>query len=211
MVNERKDTLISIFPTSLLVCTYKDDFKKEFKHIRNLEYTDQQVTGVFRSKDSYLMKHPELSKIKEFLLESLDKYTNLIVKTKQKASITQAWVQRNPYGSFTHEHTHANSLISGVFYFRNDDHAAITFTVDTVARIRPQIETYTRLNAESFTFKPLSGDVILFPSGLRHSVPPNPKKESRYSLAFNSFSFTELGTEAGSTHLTFKEINEQRR
>tara|TARA_Y100001951_G_scaffold85653_1_gene75681 strand:- start:81 stop:716 length:636 start_codon:yes stop_codon:yes gene_type:complete len=211
MVEERKDTLVSIFPISLLVCTYKEDFKKEFKYVRTLEYKGQQVTGAFRSNDSYLLKHPPLSKIKEFILESLDKYTDLIMKTKQKASITQAWMQRNPYGSFTHEHTHANSLISGVFYFRNEDHAAITFTKDTVARIRPSIHTYTRLNSESFTFKPLSGDVILFPSGLRHSVPVNTKKESRYSLAFNSFSFSELGAEDNSTHLTFKDINDQRR
>ena len=31
MVEERKDTLISIFPVSLLVCTFKEDFKKESK------------------------------------------------------------------------------------------------------------------------------------------------------------------------------------
>jgi len=49
------------------------------------------------------------------------------------------------------------------------------------------------------------------PSGLRHSVPINLKKESRYSLAFNSFCFSELGAEDNSTHLTFKDINDQRR
>ena len=81
MVEERKDTLIQIFPTSLLVCTYKDDFKKEFKYIRNLEYKGQQITGAFRTQDSYVLKHPELSKIKEFILESLDKYTNSFNKS----------------------------------------------------------------------------------------------------------------------------------
>ena len=211
MVEERKDTLIQLFPTSLLIRTYKEDFKKEFKYVRNVEYKDQQVTGAFRSKDSYILKHPELLKIKEFILESLDMYTDVVIKTKQKLSITQAWIQRNPYGSFTHEHTHANSLISGVFYFRNEEHAAITFTKDSIARIRPNIHTYDRLNSESFTFKPLSGDVLLFPSGLRHSVPLNTKKESRYSLAFNSFCFSELGAENNSTHLTFKNIDEQHR
>ena len=138
-------------------------------------------------------------------------YADVVLKTKQKLSITQAWIQRNPYGSFTHEHTHANSLLSGVFYFRNEDNAAITFTKDTVARIRPSIHTYDRLNSESFTFKPLSGDVVIFSSGLRHAVPLNTKQESRYSLAFNSFCFGELGAEDNSTHLTFKDIDEQRR
>ena len=203
--------LLMIFPTTLFVRSYKEDFKKEFKYIRNLEYQGQQVTGAFRSTDSYLLKHPELSKIKEFILESLDMYADTVLGTKQKLSITQGWIQRNPYGSFTHEHTHANSLISGVFYFRNEEHASITFTKNEPNRIRAPIHKHTRLSSDAFQFKPLSGDVILFPSGLRHSVPVNVKQESRYCLAFNAFCFNELGVEGESTHLTFKDINEQRR
>jgi len=203
--------LLMIFPTTLFVRSYKEDFKKEFKYIRNLEYEGQQVTGAFRTKDSYLLKHPELSKIKAFVLQSLDMYSDTVLGTKQKLSITQAWVQRNPYGSFTHEHTHANSLVSGVFYFRNEEHASITFTKNEPNRIRAPIHQHTRLNSDAFQFKPLSGDIILFPSGLRHSVPVNIKKESRYCLAFNAFCFNELGVEGESTHLTFKDIDEQRR
>ena len=203
--------LLMIFPTTLFVRCYKEDFKKEFKYIRNLEYEGQQVTGAFRTKDSYLLKHPELSKIKAFVLQSLDMYSDTVLGTKQKLSITQAWIQRNPYGSFTHEHTHANSLVSGVFYFRNEEHASITFTKNEPNRIRAPIHKHTRLNSDAFQFKPLSGDIILFPSGLRHSVPVNIKKESRYCLAFNAFCFNELGVEGESTHLTFKDIDEQRR
>ena len=203
--------LLMIFPTTLFVRSYREDFKKEFKYIRNLEYEGQQVTGAFRTKDSYLLKHPELSKIKAFVLESLDMYADTVLGTKQRLSITQAWIQRNPYGSFTHEHTHANSLVSGVFYFRNEEHASITFTKNEPNRIRAPIHKNTRLNSDAFQFKPLSGDVILFPSGLRHSVPVNVKQESRYCLAFNAFCLNELGVEGESTHLTFKDINEQRR
>tara|TARA_R100001594_G_scaffold133713_1_gene174545 strand:+ start:354 stop:992 length:639 start_codon:yes stop_codon:yes gene_type:complete len=203
--------LLMIFPTTLFVRSYREDFKKEFKYIRNLEYEGQQVTGAFRTKDSYLLKHPELSKIKAFVLESLDMYADTVLGTKQRLSITQAWIQRNPYGSFTHEHTHANSLVSGVFYFRNEEHASITFTKNEPNRIRAPIHKNTRLNSDAFQFKPLSGDVILFPSGLRHSVPVNVKQESRYCLAFNAFCFNELGVEGESTHLTFKDIDEQRR
>ena len=47
------DKLIALFPTTLLVTKYEDDFKKEFKYIRELEYEEQQITGVFRSKNSY--------------------------------------------------------------------------------------------------------------------------------------------------------------
>ena len=78
------DKLVGLFPTTLLVTKYEEDFKKEFKYIRQLEYEKQQITGVFRSTDSYLMKHPELSKLKEFFLEGLDKYTASILGTDKK-------------------------------------------------------------------------------------------------------------------------------
>ena len=52
MVDNPKGELIMIFPTTILLVKNKEDFKKEFKYIRNLDYDDQQLTGVFRSKDS---------------------------------------------------------------------------------------------------------------------------------------------------------------
>jgi len=199
------DKLIGLFPTTLLVTKYAEDFKKEFKYIRALEYEDQQITGIFRSKDSYLMKHPQLSKLKEFFLEGLDKYTASILGTDKKLSITQAWVQRNVRSSFAHEHTHPNSIVSGVFYFRNDKHAGISFNKNMLDRIMlPRIKNH-RLNSDSWHFEPESGELILFPSATRHSVPPNVKEESRYSLAFNSFCFDELGVKSLSTHLNIKE------
>ena len=199
------DKLVALFPTTLLVTKYEGDFKKEFKYIRGLEYDNQQITGVFRSKDSYLMKHPELSKLKEFFLEGLDKYTTSILGTDKKLSITQAWVQRNIKHSFTHEHTHPNSIISGVFYFRNDKHAGIAFNKAAIDRLMLPRVKHHRLNSDSWQFQPQSGELILFPSSARHSVPPNVKDESRYSLSFNSFCFDELGVQSLSTHLNIKD------
>jgi len=199
------DKLIALFPTTLLVTKYEGDFKKEFKYIRQLEYEKQQITGVFRSKDSYLMKHPELSKLKEFFLEGLDKYTASILGTDKKLSITQAWIQRNVHHSLTHEHTHPNSIVSGVFYFRNEKHAGISFNKAVIDRIMlPRVKNH-RLNSDSWHFEPESGELILFPSSTRHSVPPNVKEESRYCISFNSFCFDELGDQSLSTHLNIKD------
>ena len=199
------DKLIALFPTTLLVTKFEADFKKEFKYIRGLEYDKQQITGVFRSKDSYLMKHPELSKLKEFFLEGLDKYTTSILGTDKKLSITQAWVQRNIKSSFTHEHTHPNSIVSGVFYSRNDKHAGISFNKAVIDRIMlPRVKNH-RLNSDSWHFEPESGELILIPSSTRHSVPPNVKEDSRYCISFNSFCFDELGVPSLSTHLNIKD------
>ena len=208
MVDNPKGQLIMIFPTTILLVKNKEDFKKEFKYIRNLDYDDQQLTGVFRSKDSYLMKHSELSNLNKFFQLALDTYANQVMGTKSKLEITQAWVQRNIKNSFTHDHVHPNSIISGVFYFRNDDHAGISFSKDTIDRIALPKYTQTKLNSESFMLYPKSGDLVLFPSNIRHGVPINTKEDSRYCLAFNTFHFGELGSRAGSTHLIiYKDSN----
>jgi len=165
-----KANLICIFPTNLLVSEYPHDFKKEFKFIREIEYDNQQITGVFRSKDTYILRRPELENLKKFFYGSLNTYCESVIGTKHRVNITQSWIQRNGRGSFTHEHTHPNSIIS-----------------------------------ESFTFNPKPGELILFPSHLRHNVLINPKEESRYSLAFNTFCFEELGTKESLTHLNIKE------
>ena len=202
-----KANLICIFPTNLLVSEYPHDFKKEFKFVRDLDYDDQQITGVFRSKDTYILRRPELEKLKAFFYGSLNTYCESVIGTKHRVSITQSWVQRNGRGSFTHEHTHPNSIISGVFYFRNDEQAPISFTKDTINRLAMKQFKQTKINSESFTFHPKAGELIIFPSHLRHNVLINPKEESRYSLAFNSFCFEELGTTESLTHLNIKEAN----
>ena len=200
-----KANLICIFPTNLLVSEYPHDFKKEFKFIREIEYDNQQITGVFRSKDTYILRRPELEKLKAFFYGSLNTYCESVIGTKRRVNITQSWVQRNGRGSFTHEHTHPISAISGVFYFRNEGNAPISFTKDTINRITMEQYKQTKINSESFTFNPKPGELILFPSHLRHNVLINPKEESRYSLAFNTFCFEELGTKESLTHLNIKE------
>ena len=192
--------LISIFPTTILQVKYQEDFKKEFEFIRSLEY-QVQPTGVFRSKNSYLIKRPELAKLKTFFQLQLNKYCDEVIGTKSKLDITQAWLQRNFKNSYTHDHVHPNSIVSGVFYFRNDDHAGITFNKDIIDRISLPKHSVTKLNTESYTLSPQTGDLILFPSHLRHAVPLNTKEDARYCLSFNTFCFGELGEELSSTHL----------
>ena len=51
-----------------------------------------------------------------------------------------------------------------------------------------------------------AGELILFPSTLRHSVPVNVGKENRISLSFNTFSVDTLGNEDHLTHLDIRKL-----
>ena len=61
-------------------------------------------------------------------------------------------------------------------------------------------------NAETFLLPCVSGELILFPSNLRHSVPINQGNEERISLSFNTFSVDALGSEESLTHLDIRRI-----
>ena len=208
---KEKDELLQIFPSPVLITKYEHSIEEEFKFIEKLRYIEQKENGNFKSDDTYLLKHKELSKIKDFIFESLDKYTKNILHTKQRLVITQAWTNRNPPHSKHHEHVHPNSILSGVFYFRQSKALPpIQFNKSVQDGIKLNPEKYNVLNSESFLLPMVDGELVLFPSSLRHSVPINRGNETRYSLSFNTFCIDELGSKDSLTHLNIKELYGQR-
>ena len=202
-----KDELLQIFPLPVLICKYENSIEEEFKFIKNLRYTEQKDNRNFKSDDTYLLKHQELSKIKEFFLQSLNKFTQNILQTKQRLVVTQAWTNRNPPHSKHHEHVHPNSIISGVFYFRQSKTLPpIQFSKAVQDGVRLTPEKYNNLNSETFLLPMVDGELVLFPSSLRHSVPFNKGNEERYSMSFNTFCIDELGSKDSLTHLNLREI-----
>ena len=206
-----KDELLQIFPIPVLICKYENSIEEEFKFIKNLRYIEQNENSNFKSDDTYLLKHKELSKIKDFIYESLNKFTQNIIQTKQRLVVTQAWTNKNPPNSKHHEHVHPNSIISGVFYFRQSKTLPpIQFSKSVQDGIKLNPEKYNHLNSETFLIPMVDGELVLFPSSLRHSVPINRGNETRYSLSFNTFCIEELGSTDSLTHLNLRKLYEQR-
>jgi len=204
---KEKDELLQIFPIPVLITKYEPSIEEEFKFIENLRYVEQKENKNFKSDDTYLLKHKELSKIKDFINTSLNKYTQNILQTKQRLVVTQAWTNRNPPNSKHHEHVHPNSIISGVFYFRQSKTLPpIQFNKSVQDGIKLNPEKYNQLNSETFLLPMTDGELVLFPSSLRHSVPINRGNETRYSMSFNTFSIDELGSRDSLTHLNIREL-----
>ena len=204
---KEKDELLQIFPTPVLITKYEHSIEEEFKFIQILRYIEQKENSNFKSDDTYLLKHKELSKIKDFIYESLNKFTQNIIQTKQRLVVTQAWTNKNPPNSKHHEHTHPNSIVSGVFYFRQSKTLPpiqISKAVQDGIKLSP--EKYNQLNSETFLLPMVDGELVLFPSSLRHSVPINQGNEERYSMSFNTFCIDELGSKDSLTHLNLKEL-----
>ena len=203
----KKDELLSVFPTPVQIYKYENNIEKELKHIESLEWKSQLANGNFRSKDSYLTKHEQLKEIVLFFKECVEDYCNTIINSDQRLAITQLWANRNPKGSKHHEHVHPNSIISGVFYLRQDPKLPpIQFSKSNQHAMKLDPRKYNNFNAETFLLPCVAGELILFPSNLRHSVPTNMGEEERISLSFNTFSVDALGSEESLTHLDIRSL-----
>ena len=125
----------------------------------------------------------------------------------QRLVVTQCWLNKNPKGSKHHEHVHPNSIISGVFYFKQDPKLPpISFSKSIQSAMKLDPKKYNNLNSETFLLPCTDGELILFPSNLKHSVPINQGDEPRISMSFNTFSIDTLGSEDSLTHLDIRRI-----
>jgi len=202
-----KDELLQIFPIPLLITKYENDLSKEINYVDNLSYTEQKQNYNFKSTNSYLLELEELKNLKNFFYESLNKFTKNISQSDQRLVITQCWANKNPPGSRHHEHVHPNSILSGVFYLRQDKTLPpIQFAKSVQAAMKLDPKKYNNLNSESFILPCTAGELLLFPSDLKHSVPTNTGTQSRLSISFNTFSIDALGSENSLTHLDIRRI-----
>ena len=202
-----KEELLQIFPTPVLITKYQGDLSKELKYVDYLPYKEQKGNANFKSQDSYLLEIEELKSIKDFFYESLNKYTKNISQSDQRLVITQCWANKNPPGSKHHEHVHPNSILSGVFYLKQDKTLPpIQFSKSMQHAMKLDPKKYNNLNSETFLLPCVDGELLLFPSSLKHSVPTNMGKEARISLSFNTFSVDTLGSEENLTHLDIRKM-----
>ena len=204
---KEKDELLQIFPTPVLITKYDGDISEETKYVENLEYISQKDNKNFKSKDSYLLKHEIFKNIKNFFGESITKYTEKILNSKQRLVITQCWTNRNPPGAKHHEHVHPNSMVSGVFFFRiGGKLPPIQFSRTNQDAMKLDPVKYNNFTAEMFMPLCTPGELLLFPSNLKHSVPTNQSEETRYSMSFNTFCIDILGSENNLTHLDIRKV-----
>ena len=202
-----KEELLELFPTPLLITQYEQPIDKELAYLKTISYRKQQGNNNFRSDDSYLLRNEEFKDIKNFLKESVDRFTTNVINTKQRLVITQCWANRNPKGSKHHEHVHPNSIISGVMYFQiNEKLPPISFSKERQDGVKLDPIKYNHMNSESFMLPCKTGELILFPSSLKHSVPINQSEEDRISVSFNTFCIDAIGSEQSLTHLDIRRL-----
>ena len=158
------------------------------------------------SNNSYIF-NGKLKKIKQFCEEQLKIYVKEVINPKEELDfyITQSWLNITKPGEHHHEHSHQNSLISGVFYISTVEDDKITFT-DPSSKMKQLIhleqEEFNSWNSTNWFFTVNNNELVLFPSWLCHRVRVNEKATTDIiSLSFNTFIKGTLGTERNLTEL----------
>lgn len=104
--------------------------------------------------------------------------------------ITSCWVNKTSKLQAHHNHNHANSFLSGIYYLTDNHSGGITnFSkknsyLDFFEWLRFQ-HNPSFLISQSFT--PKKGTLLLFPSSIKHNVSSVKDISTRYTIAFNTF------------------------
>jgi hypothetical protein len=196
--------LVSLFPSCLLLNKIEEPFTQDELDCI-LEYKDdvRANTGNITTNDVLVLENPRLFRLKKIVEETLQDYLmqlyNPINPNSIKLVVTQSWFNYTDKTQYHHKHHHHNSIISGCMYINAiKDKDSIVFTKRATGdnwQLQALEQNY--FNCNEFTVNVGTGDVVLFPSNMLHSVPKTNHEHTRISLAFNSFWEGELGFVSG--------------
>jgi uncharacterized protein (TIGR02466 family) len=198
------------------VPVYRASLARAFSR-QEMEFFKQALQGAVpainnqSSVDKRVLASPVMADIRSFVEAHLAQYQQTVFNTSNqvKLQITQSWLTMSGKGQSHHVHTHPNSVVSGVLYinlapvdginfYRNEDN--IWYEL-----VKQQDNYY---NAYQYFVQTTVGDLLLFPSNVRHGVREVTEDVQRVSLSFNTFFSGHLGRDEFSNALSI-EVKDQ--
>tara|TARA_R110000744_G_scaffold178701_1_gene297689 strand:- start:733 stop:1368 length:636 start_codon:yes stop_codon:yes gene_type:complete len=206
-----KRNVTAIFPTPIF--TYEDvkEITTEEFNIAENELDTYHNVGNKTSLDSYILDRDVFKDLKNVLTDKVNTYFQEVyepVNEDLKLYITQSWLNFTTEGGHHHSHSHGNSIVSGVFYFRADKE------IDQIVFVRRQNLDYLNtfdlaiekkqtsdFNAEFWGVNVDTNMLVMFPSTVTHQVNTTTNTNVRISLAFNTFIRGTLGSKKNLTEI----------
>lgn len=197
----------ALFATPIYLSEIKRNFStEELKFVEENKKEFYINTGKNKtSKDKFILKQNKMKNLCEDLMVKVNDYFKFVEDSNDEVElyITQSWLNYNELNTYHHEHWHTNSYISGVLYIKADEN------LDFIRFLNPRYPIFEFSNKNNFNifnsgtwdFSVKTGQIILFPSYLRHSVTNNLSNDERISLSFNVFVKGVIGDKHNSTQL----------
>lgn len=195
--------IINLFPTTIGSFKLNRNITKEENlFLRSQEQKPNE--GNTTSANRLILNSPEIVGIKEFIKSGIDEYFKIIQCPEKEVelNITQSWLNYSEPGQWHHKHSHSNSFLSGCFYVNADkDLDKIYFYKEKYKQINIPSKEFNLSNSDSWWLPVGTGDLIIFPSSLTHMVQNVEAKETRISIAFNTFPVGYIGNDDSLTGL----------
>jgi uncharacterized protein (TIGR02466 family) len=197
--------IYGIFPTPIYVSKIDrklTDNELEFV-FENKKYFCKNDSNIVTENKYILNEKIFLNLKKEINLKISDYFLKIICTSNNiEPYITQSWINYTEKNQYHTRHNHPNSILSGVFYINCDEKFdKIVFFKDKYETIKLEIEQWNLWNSDSWIFDVKPGDIILFPSHLKHMVETTKSDKTRISLAFNVFIRGQIGKKEFSSEL----------
>lgn len=180
--------------------------ESEQEHLKGVAMTPGRSQAL-NSTNLHILDVIQLRELRHKVESGIVEYMTHLGVDQDKISmnITTSWVNRYSKGMSTHQHHHSNSIISGVYYLEDCDktapiqfHRAPGYVNLWPNTINLPIKQHNALNIDVVTVIPKAGELIMWPSHLAHSVPPNQSDQDRHTIAFNTFVKGTLDPQGGS-------------
>ncbi|MBI91029.1 MAG: hypothetical protein CMQ48_03790 [Gammaproteobacteria bacterium] len=167
-----------------------------------LKYIESQLERPSKAIDNHaspnknVLAHDELKDLQTIIQQHLDNYFKAVYNTSNNVAlqITQSWLTLSRKGESHHSHTHPNSVVSGVLYVnvaRNDGINFYRNEENLWFELEPSETNY--YNSYKIHVATKVGDLVLFPSSVKHGVNKVTEDIKRVSLSFNTFFSGEMG------------------
>ena len=202
-----KPIIHSIFPTPIYTTKIDRGFtKQELQFVKQQKKHCINNTGNINTKDNYILNRKEFKNIKKFLDKHCKEYLDTVICPKNNIElyITQSWLNYTEADQYHHQHSHPNSVVSGVFYFDSDiEKDKILFSKGGYQQISPETdkEKFNLWNSGTWFFPVETGNLFMFPSSTLHQVETKKGNNTRISLAFNTFYKGSVGSNTELTEL----------
>ena len=202
-----KPIINNLFPTPIYTTKMDRGFtKQELQFVDNQKNKCINNQGNINTKDNYILNRKEFKNIKKFLDKHCKDYLDTIICPKDNIElyITQSWLNYTEANQYHHKHAHPNSVVSGVLYFDSDkEKDKILFSNTGYKQIVPTVDDtkFNLWNSSTWFFPVETGDLFMFPSSTTHQVETKQGKNTRISLAFNTFYKGTIGSNNDATEL----------
>lgn len=141
--------------------------------------TKYNVGNLKQTTNTHLHELPRFRRLFSQIQEALDDYKEMYEYDCFRIKTVLSWINVSDTDESHHEHSHPNSLISGIFYLKN---CSPTFFSSPAIAGRTGIVVQ---NNHPMTYESagIQGDLVLFPSYVDHYTMPG---TPRCTLSFNT-------------------------